>query len=218
MSNPYINVLFALWGSPAGLSGNPDNAPNPPLDVTANVQAIFDYLYLPGGSPVLSVPNCSFNPPNNQSQGGYFTITPSVALFSPLSDPSPSNTKTFTITYQVLIGTVAGEFSRACPEGSQLNIYFAPVLMMTINAAYYGNGSAGIDVTSGLQNLVNDPMNAVGQGIQIGGPQFLSACTGGGQVSNSQCFLMVYYTTQQGGEPIPFCGQDGTYFTLIYSS
>lgn len=98
MSNPLIVVNSALYTAP-GSAG---------VDVTANIQALFDLQY------------------QNNPQLLAFTLPISPASFN-INDPAPGYVKTLTIAYSIPEAGAGNAFARGGQDGQNLSLTVAPL-------------------------------------------------------------------------------------------
>jgi hypothetical protein len=146
--NPLIVVNSALYGAPGSAA----------VDVTANIQALFDLQYQ--ANPQLVA----------------FTLTDIGPALLNIADPATDQTKTLTIAYSN--PAAAGNlFFRAGQDAQNLALAVTPLNSAVVVGAFYGTGKLGIDLTGKLTSYLADPGNS--RQIVIGSNEFSRIFCGG---------------------------------------
>jgi hypothetical protein len=179
MPNPLILVNSALYGAPGFAA----------VDVTANIQALFDLQY-------------QHNP-----QLLAFTLPISPAWFN-INDPAPGYVKTLTIVYRIPGADAGNAFARGGQDGQNLSLIVAPLNRGQVIGAFYGAGRLGIDLTTKLTSYLTDPGNS--RQIVIGSAAFFEFFCGGNDPASGtlKCFS-VRLRKSPDSEGINLCGYDG---------
>src|SRR5215472_9768098 len=170
--NPLIVINSALYGAPVSIA----------VDVTANIQALFDLQY------------------QNNPQLLAFTLPISPASFN-INDPAPGYTKTLTIAYSNPAAT-GNVFFRGGYDGQSLALVVTPLNSLEVVRAFYGNGNVGIDLTTKLNSYLAEPGNS--RQIVIGSAAF---CGGNDPAPGTLNYFSV--TLQKSGYAWSQCGYDG---------
>ena len=174
---PLIVVNSALYGA-AGFAV---------VDVTANIQAVFDLQY------------------QNNPQLLSFTLPISPASFN-TDDPATGQTNTLTIAYSIPAAGAGNVFFRGGLDGQTLSLLVTPLNSVEVVRAFYGAGSLGIDLTTKLISYLADPGNS--RQIEIGGDAFDRVFCGGNDPAPGtlKCFSV---TLSKSGYTINQCGYVG---------
>ena len=178
-TNPLIAVNSAVYGAPGSIA----------VDVTANIQALFDLQY------------------QNNPQLLVFTLLIGYTSFD-IDDPAPGQTKTLTIAYSIPGAATGNVFFRGGGDDQYLSLVVAPLNSAEVVGAFYGAGSLGIDLTTKLISYLADPGNS--RQIEIGSAAFWNFfCGGSDPAPGIPKSFSIRLRKSPDSEVINQCGCDG---------